>query len=467
MSRTLAYGVDTLRGALAGQLVTPESSDYDDVRRVWNADADGHPAVIVRCESDADVAAAIGFAREAGLEIAVRGGGHSLAGMSTVDDGLVIDLSRMNSVQVDPAARRVKVGGGALLSDMDAATQKHGLAAPAGMISHTGVAGLTLGGGLGWLTRRAGLSIDNLESVRLVTAAGQVVRAAADENPDLFWAVRGGGGNFGVVTQFEFRLHEVGPNIRFAMFFYGHDQAAEMFRLGREVLADLPRQFTLLMAATTAPAAPFVPEQFHNQRGYAILLADVSPEKQGAEAHEQLVARIRQQLPPLFDSVGPMPFVELQKLSDERTAWGHYCYEKSANFAELSDEVIEILVAQAPLRTSPLSMFLMVRLDGAYSDVADGDTAFGGTRTSQFGVFMTGVSLEQEQMATDRDWVRSCWQAVQPYAIGIGSYVNAMSELEDDRVRAAYGEKYPRLARIKAEYDPQNVFHRNQNILPG
>ena len=467
MASTLAAGADTLRAALIGQLVTPESSDYDDVRRVWNADTDGHPAVIVRCESDADVVAAIGFAREAGLEIAVRGGGHSIAGMSTVDDGLVIDLSRMNSVQVNPAARRVKVGGGALLSDMDAAAQKHGLAAPAGMISHTGVAGLTLGGGLGWLTRRAGLSIDNLESVRLVTASGQVVRAAADENPDLFWAVRGGGGNFGVVTQFEFRLHEVGPNIRFAMLFYGQEQAAEMFRLGREVLADLPRQFTLLMAATNAPAAPFVPEQFHDQRGYAILLADVSPEKQGAEAHEQVVARIREQLPPLFDSVGPMPFVELQKLSDERTAWGQYCYEKSANFTELSDEIIEILVAQAPLRTSPLSMFLMVRLDGAYSDVADGDTAFGGTRTPQFGVFITGVSLEYEQMATDRDWVRSCWQALQPHAIGIGSYVNAMSEFEDDRVRAAYGEKYRRLARIKTEYDPQNVFHRNQNILPG
>ncbi|GAA3107359.1 FAD-binding oxidoreductase [Pseudonocardia yunnanensis] len=467
MASTLAGGTDTLRAALTGQLVTPESSDYDDVRRVWNADADGHPAVIVRCESDADVMAAIGFAREAGLEIAVRGGAHSLAGMSTVEDGLVIDVSLMNSVQVDPAARRVKVGGGALLSDMDAAAQKHGLAAPAGMISHTGVGGLTLGGGLGWLTRRAGLSIDNLESVRVVTVAGRVVRAAADENPELFWAVRGGGGNFGVVTQFEFRLHEVGPNIRFAMLFYGQEQGAEMFRLGREVLADLPRQFTLLMGAMNAPVAPFVPEQFHDQRGYVLLLADLSPEKQGAEAHDQVVARIRQQLPPLFDTVGPLPFVELQKLSDERTAWGHYCYEKSANFAELSDEVIEVLVAQAPLRSSALSMFLMVRLDGAYSDVPDGDTAFGGMRTPQFALFMTGVSLEHAQMATDRDWVRSCWQALQPYAIGIGSYVNAMTELEDDRVRAAYGEKYPRLARIKAEYDPQNVFHRNQNILPG
>jgi hypothetical protein len=180
-----------------------------------------------------------------------------------------------------------------------------------------------------------------------------------------------------------------------------------------------------------------------------------------------VVSRIRQQLPPLFDSVGPMPFVELQKLSDEGTAWGHYCYEKSANFAELSDEVIDVLVTRGPLRNSPLSLLLMARLDGAYSDVPDGETAFGGTRTPQFAVFLTGVSLEHEKMAIDREWVRSCWQALQPYSTGIGSYVNAMSEFEDDRVRATYGEKYPRLARIKAQYDPENLFHRNLNILPG
>jgi FAD/FMN-containing dehydrogenase len=467
MASTLAGGTDTLRAALTGQLVTPDSPEYDEARRVWNADADGQPALIVRCESDSDVVAAIGFAREAGLEIAVRGGGHSMAGMSTVDDGLVVDLSRMNTVQVDPVARRVTAGGGALLSDMDAATQKHGLAAPAGMISHTGVAGLTLGGGLGWLTRKAGLSLDNLQSVRVVTAAGQVLRAADDENPDLFWAIRGGGGNFGVVTEFEFRLHEVGPTIPFALLFYGQEQAAEMFRLGREVLADLPRQFTLLMGAVHAPPAPFVPEQYQGRPGFVMMLADLSPEHTGAEAHAQVVSRIRQQLPPLFDSVGPMPFVELQKLSDEGTAWGHYCYEKSANFAELSDEVIDVLVTRGPLRNSPLSLLLMARLDGAYSDVPDGETAFGGTRTPQFAVFLTGVSLEHEKMAIDREWVRSCWQALQPYSTGIGSYVNAMSEFEDDRVRATYGEKYPRLARIKAQYDPENLFHRNLNILPG
>ena len=466
VSSTIAGDVTALRAALAGSLITPESSDYDEFRRVWNGDKNGHPAMIVCCESDADVAAAITFARDDGLEIAVRGGGHSFAGLSTVDDGLVIDLRRMNSVQVDPAARRARVGGGALLSDMDAATQAHGLATPAGMISHTGVAGLTLGGGVGWLTRKAGLSLDNLVSVRVVTADGRVLRAATDENPDLFWAIRGGGGNFGVVTEFEFQLHEVGPTIQFAMLFYGQDKAAEMFRLGRELLDELPRQFTLQMGAVNAPAAPFVPEQYHHQPGFVLLLADLSTEDTGAEAHARLVERIRQQLPPLFDMVTPMPFVELQQLNDEATAWGRHSYEKGSNLEELTDDVISVLVTQALLRTSPFAGMLILPMDGAYCDTSDADTAFGGARKPHFAVFLVSHCQGPEHLPADRDWVRAFWQALQPYSIGIGSYVNAMSEVEDDRVRATYSGKYPRLARIKAEYDPQNLFHRNLNILP-
>jgi len=459
--------INTLRASLTGSLVTPESPGYDEVRQVWNADVARRPALIARCESDADVVVTIAFARAAGLEIAVRGGGHSMAGMSTVDDGVVIDLSRMNSVQVDPPNRRVKVGGGALLTDMDAATQQHGLATPAGMIGHTGVGGLTLGGGIGWLTRKAGLSLDNLESARVITAAGQVLRAADDENPDLFWAIRGGGGNFGVVTEFEFRLHEVGPIVQFGMLFFGPDQGAEMYRLARDLLADLPRHFNLLMAAMNAQPAPFVPEQYHHQPGYALMLAGFGAGDAGAKEHAELIARIRQQLPPLFEMVTPMPYVALQQLSDELMAWDSYCYEKSANFEDLSEDVIEVLLEQAPLRRSPLSQLLIGQLAGAYCDVADANTAFGGTRRPQFAAFITAVSGEQEQMTIDRDWVRSCWQALQPYSAGIGSYVNAMSEFEESRVRATYGEKYARLARIKAEYDPGNIFHRNLNILPG
>jgi FAD/FMN-containing dehydrogenase len=467
MASTLAGDISALRAALSGHLIVPESPDYDEFRRVWNGDKDGHPAVIVLCESDADVAAAISFARDSGLEIAVRGGGHSLVGFSTVDDGLVVDLRRMNGVQVDPEARRARVGGGALLSDLDAATQAHGLATPAGTVSHTGVGGLTLGGGIGWLTRKAGLSLDNVVSARVVTADGQVRRVGHDENPDLFWAIRGGGGNFGVVTEFEFRLHEVGPTIQFAMLFYGQDQAAEMFRLGRALLDGLPRQFTLLIGAVNAPAAPSVPEQYHHQPGFVLMLADLSPEDAGADAHARLVEQIKQQLPPLFDVITPMPFVELQQQSDEVAAWGRRYYEKSSYIEDLTDEVISVLVTQAPLRTSPVSQVLIFWLDGAYCDAADADTAFGGARKPHFGVFLGRFAEGPELMAADRDWVRAFWEAMQPYSMGIASYVNAMSEFEDDRVRATYGDKYARLARIKAEYDPQNLFHRNFNILPG
>jgi len=293
-----------------------------------------------------------------------------------------------------------------------------------------------------------------------------VRRAADDENPDLLWAIRGGGGNFGVITEFEFRLHEVGPTIQFALLFYGQDQAAEMFRLGQAMLDELPRQFALAMGAISAPDAPFVPEQYHHQPGYVLLLADLSPEDAGVEAHTQLVERIRQQLPPLFDMVTPMPFVELQQLFDEATRWGLHCYEKGTYIEELTEKVISVLVAQAPLRTSPHSVMLFLRMDGAYCDTADADTAFGGARKPHFAFFITAVCEGPELLAAERDWVRAFWQALQPYSIGIGSYVNAMSEVEDDRVRATYGEKYSRLARIKAEYDPQNLFHRNLNILP-
>jgi FAD/FMN-containing dehydrogenase len=466
MSSTLAGDATALRAALTGELITPESPDYDEVRRVWNADHNGRPAAIALCESDADVAAAIGFARQAGLEIAVRGGGHSMAGLSTVDDGLVIDLRRMNSTQVDPQTRRVTVGGGALLSHMDAATQAYGLATPAGTVGHTGVGGLTLGGGIGWLTTRAGLSLDNLLSTRVVTADGRALRAAADENPDLFWAIRGGGGNFGVVTEFEFRLHEVGPTIQFAILFYGQDQATEMFRLARELLAELPQHFTMTMAALNAPPATFVPEQYHHQPGYALMVADMRPEGTGPEEHAQLVDRIRKQLPPLFDVVTPMPYVELQQMIDEAFAWGKYYYEKSSYMEELTDEAIEVIVTQAPLRTSPLSLMMIFRLAGAYCDIAEDATAFGGARKPHFAAVITAACEGREQAVAERDWVRAFSDALQPYAAGIGGYVNTMSEVEDDRVRATYGDKYPRLARIKADHDPQNLFHRNQNIQP-
>ena len=321
-----------LRAAMEGAVITSGDPGFDEGRRVWNAQVDRRPSVIARCASAADVAAAIGFAREHRLEISVRAGAHNTAGTAVCDDGLMVDLSLLNEIIVDPRARRARVGGGALLADLDAATQAHGLAMPAGLISHTGIAGLTLGGGMGWLTRKYGLSIDNLVSAEVVTADGRVLRAAADEHPDLFWAIRGGGGNFGVVTSFEFRLHEVDPVVQFGLFFWPLDQGTQALRLAREITTAMPSEINAVFGALNAPPAPFVPEQHHFAPGYGLVLTGFG----SAPEHAQLVTQIRESLPPLFDLVTPMPYVELQKLLDEGGAWGFYAYEKGTYIEELS-----------------------------------------------------------------------------------------------------------------------------------
>ena len=269
MTQTISAGLADLRSGMDGPVVVPGDEDFDDRRRVWNAEIDRRPSVIARCTSAADVVAAIALARQYGLEISVRGGAHNSAGTAICDDGMMIDLSLMNSVTIDSEARTALVGGGALLADLDAAAQQHGLAVPAGLISHTGVGGLTLGGGMGWLTRKFGLSIDNLLSAEVVTADGRVLRASQIENPDLFWAIRGGGGNFGVVTQFEFRLHELDPTVQLAMFFWGIDQGPQVLRLAGELAADLPPELNIVIAALNAPPEPFVPEQHQGAPGYA------------------------------------------------------------------------------------------------------------------------------------------------------------------------------------------------------
>src|SRR5215469_6261618 len=369
-----------LRAAMDGPVLTPSDSGFDDRRRVWNKLIDRRPSVIARCASAQDVAAAIGFAREQHLVAAVRGGAHAPSGTAVCDDGLMIDLSLMNSVIVDPQARRARVGGGALLADLDAATQVHGLAVPAGLISHTGVGGLTLGGGMGWLTRKFGLSIDNLISAEVVTADGRVLRAAADEHPDLFWAIRGGGGNFGVVTNFEFQLHEVGPEVRFALFFWGLDQGAEALRLARDVTAALPEDINAVVAAVNAPSAPFVPPKHRLAPGYALIVAGFGP----GQEHERLVTKIRDTVPPLFDLVAETTYVELQKLLDQANPWGLRAYDKGAYVEDLSEPVIETVTEHVPRKNSPMSAFLLYRLDGAYSHVSDDATAFSGGRSPRY-----------------------------------------------------------------------------------
>lgn len=463
MTQLAGSGIGDLRQNFEGSVLGPDDGGYDDARRLWNANQDLHPTVIARCRSAADVSRAVLFAREHGLEIAVRGGAHSISGMSSVDDGLMIDLSEFNEVTVDPQARRARAAGGALLGQLDAAAQEHGLATPAGMVSHTGVAGLTLGGGMGWLSRKFGLSIDNLLSVEVVTADGRILRASDDENPDLFWAIRGGGGNFGVVTQFEFQLHEVAPMIQFGMMFWDLDQGAEVLQMAREVIAKLPAEVNIVVGAVSAPPAPFVPAEYHFRPGYALIV----PSFGSAEEHAAVLDEIRATVPPLFEFAAPMPYLALQQMLDEANGWGFHAYDKGFYLDDFTDEAIAVITEHVPRKQSPGSVVLFYRLDNAYSKVPDDATAFSGSRAPGYAGFIIAVCPTPELLEHDREWARSLWAATIPVSRGIGSYVNAISDTGvDDRVRASYGAKYDRLAAIKATYDPENIFHRNANIKP-
>jgi hypothetical protein len=463
MNPTSSSDLDVLRGSLTGQVTGALDAGYDDVRRVWNAAIDRRPVAVVECIDAQDVAAAISFAREHSLQVSVRSGAHNMSGAAVVEGGLVVDLRRLNHVTVDPVGKRAKVGGGALLGDIDAATQEHGLAVPTGLVSHTGVGGLTLGGGMGWLSRQAGLTADNLVGAQVVTAAGEILRATEDENADLFWALRGGGGNFGVVTEFEFRLHAVGPEVHFAMIFWPLEQGAAVLRLARDVTADLPPDLNIIFGAVNAPPAPFVPPEHQLQPGYVVLVTGFG----SPESHANLVNRINEALPPAFTFNSPMPYVALQQLIDEANAWGHYTYDKGCYLEELNDQVIDVITEHVPRKSSPSSIVLFYLLDEAYSAVGENDTAFSGGRSRRYAAFIIGICRDPEDLEAERAWVRAFWQALGPHTIGTGCYVNAMTEFEDDRVRASYGpEKYARLAAIKARYDPDNVFRLGANILP-
>jgi FAD/FMN-containing dehydrogenase len=464
MMQVSSHDLEALRMALAGKVITPDDADYDTARIQWNNDIDRRPVAIARCVSPADISAALAFAREQALEVSVRGGGHAFSGDGVCDGGLMIDLSAMRQISVCATARRVQVGGGATVAELDAATQVHGLAVPAGVISHTGVGGLTLGGGIGWLTHKAGLTIDNLLSVDMVLADGRYVHASPDEHADLFWAVRGGGGNLGVVTTFEFQLHPVGSEVHLGLFFWGMDDGEQVMRLAREVMPALPTEAGAQLAiGLNAPPAPFVPLQHHFTPGYLFIVVGFS----SAAEHAQLVAPIREALPPLFELVTPIPYVALQRTLDETAPWGLLGYQEVIYLDELTDEVISVIVENMPAKRSPMSCCLIFRLDGAYSAVADDKTAFGGQRTPRYVINIAGIAATPEALSADRAWVRSVWSALRPFAANSGGYVNSMTDNDEDRVQASYGPtKYERLARIKAKYDPDNIFHLNANIKP-
>jgi FAD/FMN-containing dehydrogenase len=453
-----AQGIDGFRG----RLITANHADYDSARAIWNGAIDRRPRLIARCVGAGDVVAAVRFARDQNLEIAIRGGGHNVAGTAACDGGIVIDLSAMRGVRVDPKSRRVWVQGGALWGDVDHETQTHGLATTGGIVSHTGVAGLTLGGGVGWLMRKHGLTVDNLLAADVVMADGKRLRASEDEHPDLFWALRGGGGNFGVVTSFEFRLHPVGPTVLSGPVLWDASDAGEVLRFYRDFIRDVPDELGTVVRFGTAPPLPVIPE---NLRWRPVVMIGTCYAG-SIEDGEQVLRPLRAHRPPLLDLVGPKPYVGFQSALDSTVVHGWSYYWKSTHLPELGDDLIDVLTEHAFAASSPRSYVAMFHLKGAVGRVAEGSTAFG-NRRAPHAMTIDSVWRPGEDFG-DRDtaWTREFFAALGRFRDGV--YVNFLGGDEaPDRVREAYGAAvYDRLVEVKTTYDPDNVFHMNQNIRP-
>jgi FAD/FMN-containing dehydrogenase len=441
-----------------GDVLRPGDTGYEEARRVWNGMIDRRPALIVRAADVDDVAAAVRLARDEGLPLAVRGGGHSVAGHSLCDDGLVLDLARLCHVHVDPAARRVRVGGGALLGQLDRATQEHALAVPAGHVSHTGVGGLTLGGGTGWLMRRFGLTVDSLRAAEVVTADGELLRASDDENPDLFWALRGGGGNFGVVTEFEFEAHPLGPQVVAGMLVYPLDRAAEMIAFCRGLMASAPDELTTFPVLITAPPQPPFPPELQGRPVLALGAAWAGPVEEGLRGVAELKAS-----GPALDLLGPMPYAALQSMLDESVPHGLHHYNHSDYLDELPDAAIDTLVEHYARVPSPRAQLITARMGGAIERVPPGATAFA-HRDARYLVWIVNMWGPGDDPEPNIAWGRELAAALKPYASG-AVYVNALGE-EPHRVRAAYGANWERLVELKRRYDPDNVFRLNANVSP-
>lgn len=460
-SEITSQAVEQLRSALQGSLLAPGAPGYDESRTIWNAMIDRRPGLIVRCAATADVALAVRFAREHDLLLAVRGGGHSIAGNGVCEGGLMIDLSPMKAVRVDPAARTARVEGGATLADFDREAQAAGLATPLGINSTTGVAGLTLGGGFGWLSRKFGLTIDNLLSAEVVTAKGEVVRASSDENPDLFWAIRGGGGNFGVVASFEFRLHRVGPEVLSGLIIHPLDAARDVLRFYRDFLPTTPEEFVCWFVLRKAPPLPFLPAEWH---GREILALAVCYSGSSLAEGERIAAPLRGFGKPIADVIAPQPFAAWQTILDPLLTPGFRNYWKSHDFGEVSDGLIDVLIAHARKLPDPNTEIAFAQLGGAVGRVANDATAYG-HRDGQFVLNVHGRWQDRAKDGACIGWARDLFQAAAPFATG-NVYVNFLTQDEGDRVRAAYGRNYDRLSQLKSKYDPGNLFRLNQNIRP-
>ncbi len=456
----IAIGAAALPAGLRGSLLREDDEAYEEARVIWNAMIDRKPGLIVRCSGAADVMQAIRFARDNQLLVAVRGGGHNIAGSALCDGGLMIDLSPMKSVRVDVAAERAWVEPGATLADVDKETQAFGLAVPTGINSTTGIAGLTLGGGFGWLTRKYGLTCDSLLSADVVTANGELVRASATENPDLFWALRGGGGNFGIVTAFEFQLYKVGPEVLSGLVVHPFEDARAVLREYREALAAAPDEFTTWVVMRKAPPLPFLPAEWHGKEVLVLAMCDCGPIEKGEEA----AARMRAIGKPIADVVGPHPFTGWQQAFDPLLAPGARNYWKSHDFAELSDAGIDLLIGAVRELPGPECEIFIGYVGGAASRVPAGATAF----PQRLPHFVMNVHARWRDPAMDKaciEWARRLYEEARPLAIGT-AYVNFMPGDEVERVEAAYGANYQRLAEIKQRYDPQNMFRLNQNVRP-
>jgi FAD/FMN-containing dehydrogenase len=452
--------IGTLKETLKGRILTPDSGEYDEVRSIWNAMIDRRPALIIRCANDADVVQAVRFARDHKLIVAVRSGGHNIAGNAVCDGGVMIDLSMMRSVHVDPTKRIAQVEAGATLGDFDSKAQAYGLATPLGINSTTGVAGLTLGGGFGWLSRKLGLTIDNLLSADVVTAEGALVKASAAENSDLFWAIRGGGGNFGIVTSFEFRVHEIGPDVLAGLIIHPFDAARDVLRFYRDFTRNTPDELSCWFVLRKAPPLPFLPSEWHGKEILALAVCYSGKISDG----ERLAKPLRDFGHPLADVIAPTPFTAWQTVLDPLLTKGMRNYWKSHDFLEVSDGLIDVLLEYTRRIPDPQTEIAFVQLGGAISRIPLESTAYA-HRDARFLVNVHGRWDNPANDAKCIAWSRELFQAASPFATG-GVYVNFLTQDEQDRVHSAYSTNYGRLVQVKNKYDPTNFFRLNQNIQP-
>jgi FAD/FMN-containing dehydrogenase len=451
-----------LTAGLRGNVVGRDDPSYDEARKIWNGSIDKRPALIARCAGVADVISAVKFGRKNGIATAIRSGGHSFPGLSVADDALVIDLSLMKGVRVDPDARTARVQAGVLLGELDKETQAFGLAAPSGIVTHTGVAGLTLGGGIGWIMRKHGLSVDKLRSVDVVTANGEFVKASADENPELFWGMRGAGSNFGIVTEFEFDLVPVGPEILAGPIFWKMEDSGEVLRFYRDWAKDAPDDLMTIVIHRKAPPLPFVPEELHGQLVVMVIPCWIGDLDEG----EEYIRPMREFGNAVADVCTRKPYLAHQAMFDPSFVPGRWYYFRAFDVPELTDEMIDITVEHSSRIQSPLTSFPIWQMGGAVARVGEDETAFGG-RQAQFTYNIGASTADAQGFDEEREWVRNFWSDLAEFHTSV--YVNFLSGEEEgeDRIRAAYGPaKYDRLKALKREWDPDNFFRINQNIPP-